>query len=575
MSAVTRVVVADVGTSTVKVGEFLVQKDGVLTLSRFHIAELGLDPNKEEERAPVIARVVRQAMAEAGIKPSPLSYLSLPAQSVFMRFVKLPPVDAMQVEQMIGFEAQQNVPFPIEEVVWDYQLMPGRGGSGETEAIIVAVKADVLEADAKAVEQAGLAPRFVDVAPLALYNAYRYNYGVSDDCVLVIDFGARTTNLLFIEKNHLYTRGIPIAGNLISQNICNEFQEPFIAAETLKKGKGFVSLGGAYADPDDVEAARISKLVRSTMTRLHNEINRSISFYRTQQGGSAPKKVLLTGGSSLLPYADVFIAEKLNLPVEYFNPIRNVNVAPSANPAHLSSLSAFMGEVVGLAVRQLSSCPIEIRLTPLSIKHRQARQQRQPALYSALAAWIGLFACIYIYNAKQVSTAGAALDSLNSTINNLQTLQTKVLGLAKENDVLTSKYDRSRRLLEQRDAWVGILSELNDKIPSKIWITQLTPTNKGQALDAEASPDNGVGGTENQKPEVNQLLIKGLFESGTNPEEINRFVSELAKSPWFDIDPNKISEAIISTDSPRPGAPDLAWNFQLSIRLKKPIDLQP
>ncbi len=91
--------------------------------------------------------------------------------------------------------------------------------------------------------------------------------------------GARSTNLVFVEKNSFWIRNVPIAGNQISQSICNEMQEPFTAAETLKKGKGFVSLGGVYADPDDADAARISKLIRSTLTRLHVDINRSIAFY--------------------------------------------------------------------------------------------------------------------------------------------------------------------------------------------------------------------------------------------------------------------------------------------------------
>ena len=74
-----------------------------------------------------------------------------------------------------------------------------------------------------------------------------------------------------------------------------------MAAETLKKGKGFVSLGGVYADPDDVDAARISKLIRSTMTRLHVDINRSVAYYRTTLGGAPPKRVFLTGGSRSFP----------------------------------------------------------------------------------------------------------------------------------------------------------------------------------------------------------------------------------------------------------------------------------
>jgi type IV pilus assembly protein PilM len=166
-------VAIDVGANTVKVAEFLIPKEGVLTLNRFAMGELGLDPNKEENRAPFVTKTVVELLRQAGIKTSRAG-LSLAGHAVFIRFVKLPPVDAMQVQQMIGFEAQQNVPFPIEEVVWDYQFMASRTGGGETEAIIAAMKTDQLEAEHEALFRAGLKLSLIDVAPLALYNAYRY-----------------------------------------------------------------------------------------------------------------------------------------------------------------------------------------------------------------------------------------------------------------------------------------------------------------------------------------------------------------------------------------------------------------
>src|SRR6202453_5239117 len=173
---------------------------------------------------------------------------------------------------------------------------------------------------------------------------------------MIIDMGARSTNLVFVEKNSFWIRNIPIAGNQISQAICNEMREPFMAAETLKKGKGFVSLGGVYADPDDVDAARISKLIRSTMTKLHVDINRSIAYYRTTLNGGSPKRVFLTGGSSQLPYLDLFIADKLSLPVAYFNPLHNVSLAPSVNREQLQQNNCCTAELVGLALRATGSC---------------------------------------------------------------------------------------------------------------------------------------------------------------------------------------------------------------------------
>jgi type IV pilus assembly protein PilM len=238
MAAAHKVITVDLGTSTLKFAEFGIGRGGALTLLRFGVAELGLDPNKEEERAKFITPTLVKLFKEHHIKGREV-FLSISGQSVFMRFVKLPPVDPAQLEQVVKFEAQQNVPFPIDDVTWDYQMMPTRtSGSNEAEAVIVAIKKEVIEAEVEAVERIGLKVKQVDVAPFALLNAFRYSEMQTNDCSLIIDMGARSTNLVFVEKNNFWIRNVPIAGNQISQSICNEMQEPFTAAETLKKGKG-------------------------------------------------------------------------------------------------------------------------------------------------------------------------------------------------------------------------------------------------------------------------------------------------------------------------------------------------
>src|SRR5207237_9992724 len=126
------------------------------------------------------------------------------------------------------------------------------------------------------------------------------------------------------------------------------------AAESRKKRDGFVSLGGAYAEPSDANVARVSKIMRSTMTRLHAELMRSISHYRAQQEGGAPERVFLCGGSASTPYMREFFQEKLQLPVAYFNPLRNVAVADSAPMKEISRLAHLLGEVVGLALRTVT-----------------------------------------------------------------------------------------------------------------------------------------------------------------------------------------------------------------------------
>jgi type IV pilus assembly protein PilM len=559
MAAANKVITVDLGTSTIKFAEFGVGRGGTLTLLRFGVAELGLDPNKEEERGKFITPTLAKLFKEHRIKGGQV-YLSISGQSVFMRFVKLPPVDPAQVEQVVKFEAQQNVPFPIDEVTWDYQMMPARtANSNEAEAVIVAIKKEVIEAEVEAVERAGVKIKQVDVAPFALLNAFRYSELQTSECTMIIDMGARSTNLVFVEKNSFWIRNVPIAGNQISQSICNEMQEPFTAAETLKKGKGFVSLGGVYADPDDADAARISKLIRSTLTRLHVDINRSIAFYRTTLGGAPPKRVFLTGGTSQLPYLDLFIGDKLSLPVNYFNPLRNVNLAPSLDKTDLQQSSCYTAELVGLALRATGSCPAEVTLDAPTLAVRSDKKRKTPYYFGALAAWALLMACISVYYYQQSAVADSVAKSLREKTQSLQVIAPKIGTETKQLDRLQRTFQSATDLGAQRDTWAQLLAALNDKAPQGVWITELTPSSDAPTGTRSA------------------LIINGLYHSNPKTMVVDSsrlldFVNALADLPYFDIDKKNIT-ATLPNYGGDPQA--FAQKFSMHLKLKTPIQLKP
>ena len=597
MASAQRVVTVDLGTSTLKVGEFGVTRGGGISLLRFGVTELGLDPNKEEDRGPFITAALTKLFKEQSVRGRDVQ-LSISGQSVFMRFVKLPPVAPDQIEQVVAFEAQQNVPFPINEVTWDYQMMPNRGSGVEAEAVIVAIKKDVLEAEVAAVEAAGVRIRHVDVAPFALLNAFRYSEPQTDECALIIDMGARSTNLIFVEKNSFWIRNVPIAGNQISQSICNELQEPFIAAETLKKGKGFVSLGGVYADPDDADAARISKLIRSTMTKLHVDINRSIAYYRTTLNGTAPKRVFLTGGSSQLPYLDLFIADKLSLPVAFFNPLRNVNLGPGLNTAQLQQNNCYTGELVGLALRQTGSSPAEITLEAPTLAARADKKRKQPYFYAGLVAWILMFACIELDYWQQIQLTKQTTKQLADQTVTLRTLAPQVEKLSRQADALQLTMDQAVVLGQERNAWPAILDALNGKIPEGVWITQLMPAfdpkapaspdahgnrprpNAGATAPSSSRSAQGLGGYDVPTDTINVLVVNGLYHTRNetppvvNPDSLRDFVQALSGMPIFDIDPQKATDQVKYTSSEAdPTA--FAQPFSMHLKLKQPIALTP
>ena len=555
MAAPNRIFCLSLGSQTVRLAEFVMDHRGGLVLCNYRTSELMADPAMDATRVAQTAMVLREMAAEVKAAGGPANF-SIPAQSVFTRFVKLPSVAEEQVEQIVTFEAQQNVPFPIDEVVWDYQLVTS-AEAGKLEVVLVAIKSDLLEELNTAVEDANFRTEVVDVAPMALYNAFRYNYSDLSGCSLLIDIGARTTNLVFIEAKKVFSRSIPIGGNTITAAIVKDFNEPFVAAEERKKRQGFVSLGGTYAEPQDPEIARVSKLVRNTMTRLHAEITRSISFYRSQQGGGQPERVFLCGGAVAMPYMREFFSEKLALPIEFINPLRNVAVGKNVDPGEIIRDSHLLGELVGLGLRRGSDCPMELNLRPPSVVRAREMSARIPGLVLAglclfliLGGWAS-----YFFHASRVQAAVSAQLQKNK-IQEMQAVEAKFNSIKA---TIRAKQELAAPLIhavEDREYWVELIEDINARLPDRaIWVTSMEAV--------QPKPENDASGKSKASP-LPELVLKGLYmENPRGRNIIDDFTDALAKSPFYTVLPER--------DRPPQSTTDWATEYTIRLSLKKPL----
>ncbi|HEV2842932.1 MAG TPA: pilus assembly protein PilM [Chthoniobacterales bacterium] len=228
MSPRTRIITLNLGSQSIELAEFRAQPQGGLILCGYRSREFLIDPAREGTRRTQIVAALREMLEELQIKGGEVNY-TVAEESVFTRFVTLPPIGAEKIERIVFFEAQQNVPFPIDEVAWDYQQVSSSADE-QIQVILVAIKADLLDEINQAVEATGLRTSIVDLATMALYNAFRFNYPDLAGCSLLVDIGARTTNLLFVEPGKIFTRSVPIGGFSITSAIAKEFNEPFAAA---------------------------------------------------------------------------------------------------------------------------------------------------------------------------------------------------------------------------------------------------------------------------------------------------------------------------------------------------------
>ena len=276
-----RILTLNIGASKATLAEYALSGKRNLTLTAYGSADLQtVDVNDALSISASLPPVISQIMRETGIRPAPL-VVSLGGQMVFPRFAKFPPVgDKAKLEQLVNYEVEQNVPFPIDEIVCDHQFL-GTSADGDQAAMIVAAKLDGVRAVTDAVASAGLKAAVVDVSPIAVLNALHFSQPRLTGCSVVLDIGSRTTNLILVEGEKIYNRSIPVAGNTITKEIAQAFGCSLEEAEQLKIERGYVSLGGVTEDADGI-TDRVSKVVRTILTRLHAEISRSINFYRSQ-----------------------------------------------------------------------------------------------------------------------------------------------------------------------------------------------------------------------------------------------------------------------------------------------------
>ncbi len=561
-----RILALDIGASGLKMAEFVALKSGGIELVNFGLGSLDLDPASDADRSAYIVTTIREVMQERGIKPGPV-LLSVSGQSVFSRFVKLPPTDKEKVYQIILYEAQQNVPFPIEEVVWDYQLIGG--ATGELDVMLAAIKAEIIEKLTDSVESAGLDPDIVDVAPMALYNAVRYNYSDLPRCTLVIDIGARSTDLIFLEQGRVFSRSIPVAGNTITQQIMQEFNLSFPDAEELKKAHAFVAFGGAYEGPKSEVVDKVSKSVRSVMTRMHAEINRSINFYRSQQSGQQPGLLLLTGGTSVIPYTDTFLKDKLKVDVDYLNPFLNVAVSEGIEADDIARSANLMGQVVGLALRKVLTCPIEVNLMPPKVLQEKAFRRKQPILVAAAAALILLIGVWCGYFVKMTGLAQQRLEKVSARVGGLSSVEGRLQQAEQQVDDVKGRIGKLLGLGAKRDRWVSVLDQVHSCLPDGMWITSITPEVPAAAEgdNPEAAPSE-PGQDQAQATGIKSIEIAGLGyrDKVTSGSPIRDFRDKLRASPAFAPETDIIWQ-------PAPGADDAVIQFKISVVLKQPLDV--
>lgn len=317
----------------------------------------------EAEREELIALSLRQFVNKYDLSADEIA-VSVPSQNSFARFVTLPPVEPKRIPEMVKFEAVQQIPFGINDVQWDWQLMSEPDGS-EIKVGIFAIKNEVVDSALEHFNREDIQVSTVQMAPMALYNYLlndRPELVTSDtQATVVLNIGAENTDLVVCTKSAVWQRCILIGGNAFTKAIADTFRLNFEKAEKLKR-----------TAPVSKYARQIFQAMRPVFTDLASEVQRSLGFYNSSNPKTKIVRIVALGGGTKLRGLLKYLQQTLQIPVEKPDAFKRLAIGPGVSPAKFHENVGDFGIVYGLALQGLGLARIESNLLPRTVARSMA-----------------------------------------------------------------------------------------------------------------------------------------------------------------------------------------------------------
>lgn len=338
----------DIGTSAVKMVVLKEQMKG------YSLQALGYEPLPPEVivdgaimDSAIVIDAIQKIVKDQKIRRKNVA-LSVSGHSVIVKKITLPKMSQEELDESIHWEAEQYIPFDIDDVNIDFHILEEQNiGGNEMEVILVAVKKDKVNDYTNLVRQAGLTPLVVDVDGFAIGNQYELNYGLDSDRVIaLIDIGAGVMNINIIQgRQHMLYRDISIGGNQFTDAIQKELNVSYHQAEGIKRGEEVEGVSRDVAED----------IINSVAEDLSHEIQRSFDYFKATSSTSGIDQVVLTGGCSKIRSGEIasFLSERLGVEVMVGNPLRNITYNQRKfDPVMIEEIAPMCAVAVGLALRR-------------------------------------------------------------------------------------------------------------------------------------------------------------------------------------------------------------------------------
>ncbi len=337
----------DIGSSAIKLvelkqrkGEFSLQRVGIETLSPEAIVDGSIMDSS------LVVDAIHRLNAETGVKSSSFA-TSVSGHSVIIKKIQLPAVPPEELAESIQWEAEQYVPFDINDVRLDYVVLSeGQPGRDNMEVLLVAVKRDKVNDYISVISQSGKSAVLVDVDAFAVQNAYEANYDLDPlKVVALVNMGAGVTNINIMARGaSVFWRDISFGGNQFTEALQREFNLSFDQAERLKKGE----------QVDRYTSADAAPILDSVSAEMASEIRKTFDFYGATSSEGAVDELMLSGGCALTSNLAQVLRDRFGVATELMNPLRRIHYRESDFPADwVKNVGPMLAVAVGLAVRSV------------------------------------------------------------------------------------------------------------------------------------------------------------------------------------------------------------------------------
>ncbi len=430
--------------------------------------------------------------------------ISVPGQASFTRFVKLPPVEKKKIPDIVRFEAEQQIPFTINDVVWRWQTFESPD-SPDVEVGIFAVKRDDIAGVISHLTDAGIEVDVVQMAPLSLYNFKTFDRQLAEDgATLLADIGTDKTDIIIADGARIWTRTIQVGGSNFTESIVKAFKLSFDKAEKLKR----TAATSKYA-------RQIFQAMRPVFAELVQEIQRSVGYYTSLHRETRFKKLIGLGNGFRLPGLQKYLEQNLNIPVVRIDTYNQLRPSPAVNaPTFAENVPSFP-VAYGLAIQGLELAEINTNLLPGKIAHRRLWAKKKPWFAAATAALVIALA-MFPYRAgsdRGVLKDSSSINMANSIVKKQQKLQSdlnrgKNLG---GEDIEQIKH--RMRIFAYRQYWATAFEMLFNSINRVFADLPMIPQ-YAKYLSVNERTRNNIAGAD-----------AAALKAGLKPEELKKLTS--------------------------------------------------